>query len=326
MNIGGHFVYGDDLLCTSPGQNIHDEALPLTTGRACLNLIISLHTPKRVHIPFYSCDTLLEPFLKNNVVIVFYEINENFEIDCLDDFNEGDMLLYINYFGIKNSYAEYIAKKFAGSAIIDNSHQYFARGYPGVFSFVSARKFFAVPDGAFLYSPLKLDRYNYPRNVDVDISYLFYPMIHGGSRSLEAFYKNENLLSGDLKRPYFYSEKILETIDFERVAKIRKENFNFLSDSLDYLNQVSLNLALDELPPFCYPFLHPREIDVNLLRNDGFYIPSYWSDVSKRDIQGFDFAKTLSKRLLPLPVDHRYSPTELEKLVNCLIQCEINGK
>ena len=320
MDIGGHFVFGDDFLCPSQSINIHHDALPLSTGRACLNLIVSIHLPKRVHIPFYSCDTLLEPFLMNDVRVIYYEIDENFEIKSLDNFSEGDMLLYINYFGIKNSYAESLVKKFAGSTIIDNSQQYFSNGYSSGYSFVSARKFFAVPDGAFLYSMHEIDISNYPSNVDVDLNYLFFPMFHEGNRSLDAFHKNEKLLSSEIKGPSQYSERILEGLNLERVSTIRKENFDFLSDRLISLNQLSFASNSGELPPFCYPFLHPKEIDKDHLVDEGFYIPSYWSDVNNRDIEGFEFEKTLSKHLLPLPVDHRYSQTQLVRLVDYLLR------
>ena len=61
--IGGFFEFE----FSQGGTLYHQGAIPLSTGRACLNLIIQETKPKKIHVPFYVCDALLKPIIANHI-------------------------------------------------------------------------------------------------------------------------------------------------------------------------------------------------------------------------------------------------------------------
>ena len=42
----------------------HKDAIRLNTGRNCLEYILRVRNYKKVYIPYYTCDVVLEPFKK----------------------------------------------------------------------------------------------------------------------------------------------------------------------------------------------------------------------------------------------------------------------
>jgi len=128
----------------------HKTALSLNTGRNALELILRVRKYTKVYIPYYTCDVILEPFRKLNINYEFYSINKDlepeFNYSLLRD-NEG--FLYVNYFGIKDDFIPVLAKH-CSNIITDNSQAFFCRPLKDIDTFYSCRKFFGVPDGAYL--------------------------------------------------------------------------------------------------------------------------------------------------------------------------------
>ena len=149
--IGGFF----ELELNHSGQEFHRNSNAWWCGRACLNLIIQQLKPTNIYVPFYVCDTLLEPLIENRVEYTFYEIDEVLEIKDLPVLGEGELLVYVNYFGLKEDYVEFLAKNYNEKLVIHNTQAFFSSQKKAI-SFNSARKFFGVPDGAYLYAPFEL--------------------------------------------------------------------------------------------------------------------------------------------------------------------------
>lgn len=301
------------------GASYHPEAIALATGRSCINFIVQQEQIKRCYVPFYSCDSVVAPFEINGVEVIFYEIDEQLEPLALPDLPEDTYFLYINFFGIKTAVVDRLIERYSSRLIIDNVHLFFEKGYANNWSFTSARKYFGVPDGAYLYPPhnrsisIDLPRYS-PPSIDHLINRLI------GDREL-AYQQNlayEEALSPNLEKMSHFSEKMLQAIDYQKVVEIRQENFSWLHEQLAAYNQLIINV-----PPnttcFRYPFL-----PVNLIPKGPFYaqqlfIPSFWSDVHHREIEGFTWEKQLSKQLFPLPIDHRYRKDDLKRLVDFIL-------
>ena len=79
-------------------EEYHSEALRLNTGRNCLEYILRSRQYRKVYIPYYTCDVVLEPFQKLNVEYEFYHIYINFEIAQEIVLQEGEALLYTTYY------------------------------------------------------------------------------------------------------------------------------------------------------------------------------------------------------------------------------------
>ena len=65
--IGGYFEL--ELPCKA---EYYTNAVRLNTGRNCLEYILRLRQYKKVYIPYYTCEVVLEPFHKLNIEYEFY--------------------------------------------------------------------------------------------------------------------------------------------------------------------------------------------------------------------------------------------------------------
>lgn len=152
-----NFIGGFFGLENSKTENYyHKNAYALSNGRTCFNVILQNAKPLKVYVPFYCCNSLLEPLIENRIEYIFYSINDKLEPEYLPEVSKEELLVYINYFGLKNDIAKKLADRYKMNIVIDNTHSYFSYGYRSAWSFNSSRKFFGVPDGAFLYAAFPL--------------------------------------------------------------------------------------------------------------------------------------------------------------------------
>ena len=129
-------------------EKFHQDALRLNTGRNCLEYVLRARQYRKVYLPYYTCDVVLEPFQKLNVEYDFYHIDINFEIVQEISLQEGEALLYTNYYGLKQQYVQRLACQYGNRLIVDNTQAFYAEPVKGIDSFYTCRKFFGVTDGA----------------------------------------------------------------------------------------------------------------------------------------------------------------------------------
>ncbi|MFI1745806.1 hypothetical protein [Thalassobellus sediminis] len=303
--IGGFFE-----LEIADGESLfHDNSIKLSTARACLNLILQTKRYSKVYLPFYCCNASIEPLDLCGISYEFYNIDEQLEICNNIVLKPTEAIIYCNFFGIKAAYVNHLVEVYKEQVIIDNSHAFFIKGYKNNFSFTTARKYFGVPDGAFLYAPNKIITTNFYRNNRVSLNHNLNRLLGKQKQAYQEFVSYEKNLDSNINIISIVSEKILKTINYSKVRAIRDENFSFFKKEFQELNQISIN---DETDCFCYPLLLNKPIDKELLFNKNIFIPSYWLDVTKRKmVEGFQFENKLSLELLPLPIDHRYTKEDL---------------
>src|SRR5690606_12558742 len=136
----------------------HSEAIHLNTARNAFEYILRAQEYKKVYIPYYTCDVMLEPIKKLNLQHEFYHVDERFE--PLFDYGNvagEEAFLYTNYFGLKDGFISKLAPD-CRNLIVDNSQALFADPIEGVDTFYSPRKFVGIPDGAYLYSNKKISQ------------------------------------------------------------------------------------------------------------------------------------------------------------------------
>lgn len=319
-SIGGFFelaIAGGDTL-------YHDNAIKLSTGRACLNLIIENKNIKRVYLPFYSCNTLIDPLLVNNIPFEFYSINTALEIEDSINLKEGEAIIYCNFYGIKDSYVNDLIRQYNSQLIIDNSHAFFVKGYKDAISFTTARKYFGVPDGAFLYMP-KSNIYNdFPRNSDVSVNHLVNRMLGLQEKAFKEFQNYEASLTSKIQSVSILSEKILKTLDYNTIREKRNTNFQLYKDAFKSLNLIEIEKGVKDA--FCYPLLLQQPIEKKMLHKLNIFIPTYWQDVVDREnSEDYKVETTLTNYLLPLPIDHRYDEKDITRVIESILNL-LNNK
>lgn len=305
-NIGGFFE-----LEIAKGKSLfHDDAIKLSTGRGCLSLILKTKKFSKVYLPYYCCDALFEPLDLSGTSYEFYNVDKDLEISNDVILKPTEAIIYCNFFGVKSRYVDQLIEIYGEQVIFDNSHTFFTKAYQNNISFTTARKYFGVPDGAFLYLPEEMTKLNIERNVKVSLNHNLYRLLGIQNQAYKEFLAYEASLNSDINLISMVSEKLMKTINYHEVRAIRNENFNFFRKEFQELNQIYINN--DATDCFCYPLLLEKAIDKQVLFNQNIFIPSYWMDVVQREsIKDFKFERRLSTELLPLPIDHRYSKKDL---------------
>ena len=311
-SIGGYF--GLEL---PQGAEYHGSAIALNTGRNCLEYILRVRGYRRVYLSLYSCDVLLEPFVKLGIDYTFYHINEHLELAEDIILGDGEALLYVNYYGLKQRHVDALAERYGKRLIVDNTQAFYARPLEDIDTFYSCRKFFGVADGAYLYCDKPLD-------IDLERDRSWDRMTHLLKRvdiSPEAAYADfthqDELLKGNPMRTMStLSRRIMMSIDYPQASDKRRENFTVLDSALKHRNAIALPMDSDAVP-MVYPFLTTDPGLRQRLIDNKVYVATYWPNV--KEWGGHDTLEyTLSCNLLPLPVDQRYGTEDMKRILQLI--------
>lgn len=314
--IGGYF----GLELDKGEHQYHTTPYYMNCGRSSLLLILNTVKPTLVHIPFYTCDTLLEPFLHTGVPYKYYCVNNQLDPVDILELGTNEYFLYINYFDLKRNTVKSLSNLYKDKLIIDCTQAFFMKNDGISWSFNSCRKFFGVPDGSYLYPPygieLSVPETMKKKNIIDHLLCRFYGNIQEG---YSYFLQNEVMIGKAYAGMSKITEYLLSHIDYDSIIKKRRDNYNFLHDGLAQYNFFSCIESLEATPMF-YPLLLDRVIDKNLFYKEGIFVPSLWKDVMIRDLVGFEKEKFFSKCLLPIPNDHRYDISDMERVKEIIIK------
>ncbi|WP_417558554.1 hypothetical protein [Mesoflavibacter zeaxanthinifaciens] len=306
--IGGYFGLELDR-----GMEFHKNAMPLNTGRNALEYILRANNYDKIYLPFFICEVVLEPIRKHQLEIEFYSINE--QLEPIFDFNvieDKSAFLYVNYFGLKNLFVQTLCKK-CKNLIIDNSQSFFSKPEYKTDTFYSPRKFFGVPDGAYLYCNKKL---NITLKIDQSwdrSSHLLKRLDINAEFGFDNFKNNElELVNLDIKQMSNLSKAILSSINYKKAIQRRTENYNFLDAALAKFN--NLRLSNDDGIPMVYPFWTNDPNIKEKLRKRQIYTATYWENV-KRWCTNESLEYQLTNEVVYLPIDQRYGKTEMENIL-----------
>lgn len=291
----------------------HAHCPALNSGRHALEYILLQLGPdvKTVHLPYYTCDVVLEPLRRLNIGYQFYHINEGLEIDNLPNLGEGQYIMANNYFGIKDRYMDDLFNKLGVKLIVDNSQAFFAPERLGMMSFYSPRKFVGVSDGGFAWTPVnrKIDP---EQDFSTDrAKYLLRRIDAGASAGYAEFKESSHDLSQQpMKRMSDLTYRILSSIDFDEVRRLRRSNFDILHAELGCRNLMSIPETSSFACPMVYPFMtEDKTLRQKLIKNQ-IFVATYWPNI--RNWCGQDSLEyKLANEIIPLPIDQRYGEEEM---------------
>jgi hypothetical protein len=261
---------------------------------------------------------MLEPIRKLGIENEFYHINEQFE--PVFDFSKvapDETFVYTNYFGL----FDHIITKLVGKCpnlIIDNAQAFFSKPINGIDTFYSARKFFGVPDGAYLFiynSNHDLIK-KCPINKSTDrFEHLLKRIEMGAEEGYESFKNNSKRLVGEpINKMSLLAHRLLESIDYKFIAEQRRSNFKFLHNNLKGKNLLNF-LINDNTVPLAYPLLTYKADLRSKLKKQKIFVPTYWPNVLKWcDSNSLEYK--LAKNTLHLPIDQRYGKSEMKVIVD----------
>ena len=298
----------------------HAEAVALASGRACWHVVLRACRPRRVLLPFFVCDAVMQPLTATGTPFEFYAIAKSFQPLEAPEPADGELLLVVNYFGVLTAFVEQCARRLPDRVVVDDTQAFFRRGRRGAWSFNSARKFFGVPDGAFLYGPADGIGELPPSDV-ADCDHLLTRLAGDDREAWEQFKRHEARIGIEPRAISAISTRLLAAVDMSRARRKREQNFSLLHARLGTVNSIALPLdAFAGEGPMCYPFLPSADVDRRALNGLGIFVPTFWPEIDLRVERGFDWERDVARRLLPLPIDHRYGPDAMERLAQAVLQ------
>ena len=291
----------------------------VSSGRAALECLLrSMPRPARVFVPRFTCDTVLQPLHRLGLPVLRYEQTEPGTPELPADVNNDDMLLLVNYFGLCDENVRRAAERHPGSCVVDATMALFSPPLPGIPTFYSLRKFAGVPDGGVACAPFPIAL---PAEEDQSAArarYLLERVEKGAEAALPASEAAEAELSANPPRRMSPLTRLLvQSIDWGHIAACRRRNYTALHARLAPLNHLELP-AEPPAAPFCYPLVTGIPGLRDALIEAGMALPLFWPEVI-RDTTADSPANVLARRLLPIPLDQRYSPQSIFSLLDkCL--------
>ena len=312
--IGGYFSLELPL-----HEEYHKYAIRLNTGRNCLEYVLRARGYKKVYVPYYTCEAVMEPIIKLSISFEYYHVDIHLEIRDRFTLKADEALLYTNYFGMKQRYVEQLAEKVGARLIVDNTQAFYAKPIPGIDTFYTCRKFFGVADGAYLYTDKMLDE-------EIEQDYSYDRMAHLLKRidlSAEEGYADfrrvdDGLDNQPVRRMSKLTQRIMQSIDYEVAARRRRENYQMLHEALGGENNLELPLD-DDAVPMVYPYLAPvKGLREKLIENK-IFVARYWPNMLDWTMKN-DIEYLLAYQMQPLPIDRRYGKEDMYRIIKVITE------
>lgn len=311
--IGGYFDLESNV---ERNTAFHSQGIYLNSGRNALEYILrSLPHIKKMWIPYFTCEVLLEPLDKLNIAYSFYHVNEQLELSEDVQLDSDEFLLVTNYYGIKDEYIRELALRYSSRLIVDNAQALFAEPIKGIKSIYSPRKYVGIPDGGIVYIDGGIDVHQF----DIDISYercshLLKRVDIGAGAGYADFKENSSKLQGQpIRRMSKLTQRLFHSIDFCNIRSKRRDNFRMLHERLKQTNQ----LFIPEMDSFSCPLVYPYYVkDATLkkkLIENKIFVATYWPNVLEW-CKPMDIEYQLAKYVIPLPIDQRYDIQNMERI------------
>ena len=299
----------------------HAGGYGVNSGRNALELIL-LHIPdiKKLWVPYYTCEVVLEPLKKYGIPYEFYSIDNHLEIADDLELHSGEYLLLTNYFGIKDRYITKMAGKYGSRLVVDNAQAYFSHSIPGIKTFYSPRKFVGVSDGGIAFTNREIDMKSYPVDLSWDrCSHLLKRLDINAGAGYADFKANSRVLVGEpIKQMSNLTRTLLSSMDFERIIRTRQDNFSFLHERLGATNKLPIGEnSKDFICPMVYPYYTADDNLRKRLIANKVFVATYWPNVLDWCRTG-ELEADLCKHVIPIPIDQRYGREEMEKIIGLI--------
>ena len=201
--------------------------------------------------------------------------------------------------------------------IVDNTQAFYDKPVNGIDTFYTCRKFFGVPDGAYLYTDKQLDI-----ELEEDESYerctsLLKRIDLGPEAGYGDFREiSKSLVGQPIKKVSKLTHRMMQGIDYTEVALQRRTNYIQLQKTLNSSNCLNLPFE-DDAVPMVYPYMiSAQNLREHLIANR-IFIARYWPNVlewTKKD----DFEYKLALQTQHLPIDQRYGKEEMIYIIQTI--------
>lgn len=321
----------------------------LDSGRSAIRLVLdSINLKRKIALlPAYTCNTVIEPFVKRKYQVCYYDVDTNFLIDKEEfksrvEYLKPSVILLHSYFGkdtIKNIREYLLELRKKDIYIIEDITQLLLQDNKDIntahFLVGSIRKWCTIPDGGFIKNNtnirLNLNEYQENRGLLEKQTEAFKrkkeytkTMKKETKESYLALYKqSKEILDSNDKKIFIMSQvskELLTKYDFKYIKEQRENNYRYLYDNLKKVNGVQNTLGKLEKgeTPLYFPILidaTKRKEFQEYMAKENIYCPIIWSrDKKNLNIQGYN-CEDIYEKIICIPCDQRYDEKDMERVV-----------
>lgn len=314
------------------GFTFHNDHSLVFSGRTAIETILKeIPNAKKALLPSYCCESMIIPFYKAGIEVLFYDVFYANGINIKFDNLFGiDVILWCNYFGFKNEMPDFTYFIGHGGIVIEDithsimsERQYHKQSH---YLVASLRKWMPIicggycaslngqlqhfpdvePPREFISKKKKAMQFKsdylceHDESIKVEFLRLF-----GESNSWLA--KNYSGLSIDP-----WSRQYLSFVDIEAQRKIRRDNASVLYNGLR--DKVLFLFSEKDMDcPLFVPILLPEKRDAirKHLSSNSIYCPIHWPKPQECESNLYDME-------LSLICDQRYNVKDMERIVSVL--------
>ena len=314
-------------------------------------VVIAKHldgTNRKVLLPAYTCDTIITPFKEQGWDCYYYPVDHKLKIDidavlALCSKLDFDLMVVHPYYGMDLSQKEITLLREVHSkgcklvvdltqCIFSKQRLDFADYYVG-----SYRKWFSIPDGAFLEAKTsssifveELHENEGFVSFQMDAMYLRGLYFSSDNEEVKSISRRLNKMANDMVdanvQPHkmaMVSHQLLQKEDVEKNQQRRLNNFRFLFEQLKGID--SCQLLCDDMsristaPLYFAIFVSGRSELQAELAAQHIYAPVIWPVVYEEVLVN-DVVKDIYDTILAIPIDQRYDLNDMMKIVDIIKQ------
>ncbi len=304
------------------------------SGRVALGTILkNLTGIRKAMLPSYCCESMIEPFLREGIELVFYDVNYQDGLQVqLDIPTDVDVLLWCNYFGFSVPMPDVIDFVKRGGIIIEDiTHSLFSKQVYHANSHylvASLRKWEPIYCGGYAASmqthlndePSQIPNAHFialkSEAMELKTQYLSDADEKKKNRFLQLFKESAqwfNIASSGSFAIDTYSQKFLSCIDMNRRREIRQKNAKVLYHGLQ--NKVNFLFPQEAMDcPLFVPIFCPTRFErINSqLKENKIYCPNHWPHPS------VNCQSNLYNKEISLVCDQRYTTKDMERMVEVI--------
>ncbi len=319
------------------------------SGRTALDFIVgdilTESSISAVHMPSLCCHSMVEPFLKNNIPVIFYDVffEDGILKISVPRLQKTDVFFHIKFFGYENQATGDLSRiKNSGCTIIeDTTHSWLMYDQMPVkydfadYSFTSFRKWTGLVGiasaekvrGKFSVSQKTIfhEEYEALRKTAQIEKQLYMETLNGSKQCfLDKFADAENLLDRDYAgyMPSLESLSALFCLDKAEIIRKRRENARVLLGEISDITHIVplFKILGDNDVPLCVPVWvdnSRRDALRNHLISHQIYCPVHWPLSSLHESIS-EKATEIYNSQLSLVCDQRYDTDDMKRLAECI--------
>ena len=284
--------------------------------KAGLDFLIRRMGKKRIYISYYYCPSTVEAIKQTGIEVCFYHINDKLMPENIID-DPDSIFLLVDYFGICSKKVNLLSESLTNTeVIVDRAHGFYEEPLINerIHNVYSAKKFFGIPDGAYIVSKAITPNLQAPIDAYGYAGYLILTYEEGTN----AAYARKKEVDKEIEKNYNCMSKLaiglLKNVNYERVRIQREINYRYLFEEFKDINALTL-------PEKCAAYQFPLLIKdwgeqiKRKLVEDCIFVPTLWSGKDLAE-SGNDFEKAMMNDCVFLPIDQRYDKRDMEYIAS----------